>query len=158
MFPISENTSCTIHQVKQQSIIRCFPFFHLIHKLTPVHSNLEGALKFISSPSVLTAALSDQNRILSGKRLSLPPGFPVPSSFLPCIPHTIIRGVSKAHLDHLNVQWLLHAYRMHVLLRTHIIFHSETATYFSFNHISYIPQKPSMLSHTKLVYNFLNSP
>lgn len=157
MFPISENTSCTIHQVKQQSIIRYFPFFHPIHKLTPVHSNLEGALKFISSPSILTAALSDQNRILSGKRLNLPTGFPVPSSFLPCITHTIIRGVSKAHLDHLNVQWLLHAYRMHALLRTHIIFHSETPHISLSTTFHTFPKSP-LCCHTKLVYNFLNSP
>ena len=104
----------------------------------------EPSNSFLPPPSSQLLSQIRTESFQASKCLSLPPGFPVPSSLLPCITHTIIRSVSKAHLDHISIQWLFFASRMHILLRTFVIFHSETA-YFSFNHISYIPPKPSML-------------
>lgn len=74
--------SCIIHQEKHQHIIRFFPFLHLPHKPTPVYSKFEQALKFICSPSILIADLSDQKQIKADKYLSLLTGLPVSVSLL----------------------------------------------------------------------------
>lgn len=115
IFPSLRELSCATHQGKHQSVIKRFPFLYLLRGPTPAHSNFEQALKFISSLSILIADFSHQNQHKVSKCLSLLTRFPAQVSLF-SHPSLSSEVFLKPPFDHVSLEWLLSAYRMHVLL------------------------------------------